>query len=103
MTNDTIVRPDEATSPESSLTEAPPAPADDLDSLLNEWDTKVGQQQPEPAADVNVSDNTPTGQPLDQQSWEDLLGPDPKVAELQGRVDALQMHPERGPQTTEAH
>jgi hypothetical protein len=89
MTDDTIVRPDEATSPESSLTEAP-APADDLDSLLSEWDAKV-TPQPEPATGA---ENQQTDQPVDPQSWEDLLGPDPKVAELQGRVDALQ---------TEAH
>jgi hypothetical protein len=62
------------------------APADDLDSLLQLWDDTVGKA--EPASDIS-GENTTSDQTYEQQ-LADLLGPDPKVAELQGQVETFQ-------------
>jgi hypothetical protein len=60
------------------------APADDeLTQLLQEFDTATSKPA-DPAADQE-----PTAPDLDQQINE-LLGPDPKVAELQGQLNTLQ-------------
>jgi hypothetical protein len=89
MTDNTVIeeQPQDVTAP----VDAPASPPEQsIDDLLAEWDAKVGQQQPEPAADGNVSDgNVSTDQTLDRQTWEDLLGPDPRISELQGQVDAF--------------
>jgi hypothetical protein len=67
-----------------------PASADDLDSLLAEYDSKV-TPEPVPATgtDADISGNAPTDQPLDQQTWEELLGPSPRVAELEGELTSV--------------
>ena len=82
--SDTIVEPREEVVVEQST--AAPAPDNDLDSLLAQWDATVGKA--EPATDAVPEQNLSSEQTLNQQIA-DLLGPDPKVAELQGRVDSL--------------
>jgi len=69
---------------------APPPSADDgLTELLREFEEKVAQQ-PEPAADPVEEEAQPD---LDQQI-QDLIGPDPKIAELNGQLSDLrtQLH-----------
>ena len=62
----------------------------ELDQALADFDSKVSQQQPEPTPDESSISGTNTpDQTLDRQVWEDLLGPDPRIGELQSQVDAF--------------
>jgi len=69
------------TVPAELPTEAAPEPSDDLDRLLQEY--QAATDKPVEA----VSDQEAPAD-LDQQ-LQDLLGPDPKVAELQGQLNDL--------------
>jgi hypothetical protein len=85
------LKPDDGVSSTQLPDTTTPPPDSDLDSLLAEFDAKTAQPEPETALDpggIQPQNDAP------DQSWESLLGPDPKVAELQSQVDALQ---------TEAH
>jgi hypothetical protein len=81
--------------PDAVVEQSTAAPAPDtwseVDALLNEFAAKTGvaDSSPEQATDGNPPTvDTSADQTLDQQIAE-LLGPDPKVAELQGQVDAF--------------
>src|SRR5438552_1315185 len=66
----------------------PPAPSNDgsdIDALLREFQEKTAQ--PEPADNVSENQET-TNDDLDRLLAE-INGPDPKVAELQGQIDAF--------------
>jgi hypothetical protein len=78
------LKPDE----DETAPETPASPPDDdgIQALIDEFDAKVAQQ-PDPNGQ-NLTDGS-TDQTFDQQ-LADLLGPDPKIAELQGQVDAFQ-------------
>jgi hypothetical protein len=82
MTEATELKPDDV----PVDTPASP-PADDLQALLDEFDARTAQPAVPEAAPGNPE--AAPDQPLDRQTWDELLGPDPKVAELQGQVDAF--------------
>jgi hypothetical protein len=85
------LKPDDASSEFVSGTAPPnanttPEP-DEISQLLAEFEQKTAA--PEPEQNTANATNAPLGDDLDRQIAE-ILGPDPKVAELQGQVDSLQ-------------
>jgi hypothetical protein len=62
-----------------------PASADDLDSLLAEYDAKTA---PQPEPELSPGGENPQNDALDQQTWEDLLGPNPRIAKLEGELNS---------------
>jgi hypothetical protein len=83
-------RPEDSPSVSSEPT-ATPAPDNDLDSLLAEFDAKTAQQtEPVTGADVDISGNTHPGQSVDPLA--ELLR-DPadqqRITELTGQVESL--------------
>jgi hypothetical protein len=92
------LKPDDVVSPPGTTTPPPePAPADELDSLLKQWDDSVGK------AEATQSDQT-TPETTEQQTHDNALdeliagldnsADEKRISDLQGQVDALQ---------TEAH
>jgi hypothetical protein len=78
------LKPDDA--PVDTPPEPTPAPADDLDQLLQEFQDKTAPPEPEP--ELSPDGGKTGGETLDQQI-EQLLGPDPRISELQGQIDAF--------------
>jgi hypothetical protein len=78
-------RPEEVVVEQSTTT---PPPADDgLQALLDEFDRATAQQT-DPVQNTANATNAP-GDALDQQTWEDLLGPNPRIAELEGELSSV--------------
>src|SRR6516165_3354057 len=63
------------------------APADDLDTLLPEYDAKTAPAESE--SETSTDGGEPQNEPFDRQALEDLFGPSPRVAELEGELTSV--------------
>jgi hypothetical protein len=71
----------------ANATNEPPPADDGLQALLDEFD-RANAQQTDPVQNTANATNA-LGDALDQQTWEDLLGPNPRIAELEGELSSV--------------